>query len=294
MSSRDEQPRIAINYRSNKTKAVHSLLGVISGLVADRRLNEAEVIMLDTWLREQYFLRDDPDVIDIVDLTGDILADGVVTRAELADLKTLLGDILKFRDDGIESDKDIVNHLLGIVRGITADAELNEKEIKAMRSWLKGSYEIKNTWPFNILRTRIDNVLADGVVTDEESSDLLQFLSDMVGGGVADGVVDGMAMTLPLEDLESIDFDGRRFCLTGGFVYGPRKNVAKVISNNGGIVGNKVTLNLDYLVVGSIASTDWAHGSYGRKIETAMNLKDKGQQLHVIGEEVLMSSLNNR
>jgi hypothetical protein len=46
-----------------------------------------------------------------------------------------------------------------------------------------------------------------------------------------------------------------------------------------------VTLDLDYLVVGTAASRDWAGTSHGRKIEKAVAYQERGEDLMVIAEE---------
>jgi len=68
-----------INWSRNTDKAVNGLLGILSGITADRRLNELEVLFLDVWLKSNQHLSNDPDAIDLIDLISDILSDGVVT-----------------------------------------------------------------------------------------------------------------------------------------------------------------------------------------------------------------------
>lgn len=63
------------------------------------------------------------------------------------------------------------------------------------------------------------------------------------------------------------------FCLTGDFVYAPRRVCAEATAARGGVVKGEVSRQIDYLVVGSLGSPEWKHGSYGTKIEKAMRLK---------------------
>ena len=44
-------------------------------------------------------------------------------------------------------------------------------------------------------------------------------------------------------------------------------------------------MDLDYLVIGSLASREWAHTSHGRKIEKAMDYKKKGCSINIVSEE---------
>lgn len=49
-----------------------------------------------------------------------------------------------------------------------------------------------------------------------------------------------------------------------------------------------------YLVVGSFVSEGWSHGSYGRKIEAALALRDQQKTLAIISEETWRASLNEQ
>jgi hypothetical protein len=66
-----------------------------------------------------------------------------------------------------------VNSLLGIVEGISADAEINMREIGFLQSWMAEHQELRNRHPFNELMPVIEQALADGVISDEERQDLL-------------------------------------------------------------------------------------------------------------------------
>lgn len=45
-----------------------------------------------------------------------------------------------------------------------------------------------------------------------------------------------------------------------------------------------------YVVVGSVASPDWAHGCYGRKNELAMRYREEGGPLKIVSEDMLMTA----
>jgi len=46
-----------------------------------------------------------------------------------------------------------------------------------------------------------------------------------------------------------------------------------------------VTKKLNYLVLGSYVTDSWAHETFGRKIEKAMDYRDSGVPLAIITEE---------
>lgn len=129
-------------------------------------------------------------------------------------------------------------------------------------------------------------VLADGVVTDEERSDLLETLQALVGGSLReDGSVTGLATRLPVDTDVEIRFDGRTYGFTGKFVFGLRARCARAVEARGAAVERHVTRRTDYLVVRAMASRDWVHTSHGRKIERALELKSSGASLFIVVEE---------
>jgi hypothetical protein len=52
-----------------------------------------------------------------------------------------------------------------------------------------------------------------------------------------------------------------------------------------------VRKNLDYLVIGALASPNWTNSSHGRKIEKAMTLKEKGDPIFIIAAEQWVQAL---
>lgn len=178
-----------------------------------------------------------------------------------------------------------VESLLGLCKGLLADNVLNEEEIIFLDTWLKENEEITRVWPANVIADRVQAVLDDGVITQEEAEDLKSTLESIVGSGLQDGVVAGMARRLPIQKVDELDFEARLFCLTGKFVYGPRKKCENTITDRGGVVHPRVVAYSDYLVIGTLASRDWAHTSHGRKIESAIKANEEGSAIKIIAEE---------
>ena len=82
-------------------------------------------------------------------------------------------------------------------------------------------------------------------------------------------------------------FEGRSFCFTGVFVFsdGDRDQCEAAVRARGGMCYKHPTRDLNYLVVGSFVEPAWAFQSYGRKIETALELKSHGSTCKIISEE---------
>ena len=57
----DSQPLVrAFSFSIERDKALYGLKGILIGLVADQRLNEMELLFLDSWLQSQKFLSEEP------------------------------------------------------------------------------------------------------------------------------------------------------------------------------------------------------------------------------------------
>lgn len=175
--------------------------------------------------------------------------------------------------------------LLGICTGLIADGTLNDQEINFLRTWLNQNIEVTTIWPGNAIANRIDQILVDGVITAEERTDLIALLADISGNEFADtGSAAPAAPAVPFDNDAEIVFEGRTFCLTGAFFFGTRTACEKLIEKLGGQSLGNVTSKLDYLVVGTGCSDDWANTTYGRKIETALERRPRYGKPMIIPE----------
>lgn len=185
-----------------------------------------------------------------------------------------------------------IESLQGLCAGLVADGQLNDDEIKFLHLWLKNNESIANIFPADILNRRLQEVLADGRITEDERTHLHETLADLIGGTLQEtGTTGGGSTRLPVSDHGHVEISGCRFCLTGKFLLGPRKYCEDVIQVRGGNVADSVTTDLSYLVIGSLASEDWVHTSYGRKIEKAVEYQNKGHAIRIISERYLTSFL---
>jgi len=176
--------------------------------------------------------------------------------------------------------------LLGICSGFLADGKLVNEEIRFLDIWLADNNDIANTWPGEVVVARIRDILADGVITEEERDYLKTILSDLLGGTLEEtGATSGVATRLPIDNIKTIEISDNSFCFTGNFLFGTRKACEKAITQRDGIVSSSVRIDLNYLVIGTLASREWAHTSHGRKIEKAIDYKGKGHPIFIVSEE---------
>lgn len=178
-----------------------------------------------------------------------------------------------------------VEHLLGLCTGLVADGRIDDREVEFLNLWLKQYPEVTNVWPGKVIAHRVQSVLSDGVITSDERQDLFDTLQGVCGFQLpATGAAEAGVAEIPFDDDPSIWFDGRTFCFTGRFLYGTRAKCEREILRLGSIAVDNVSSKLEYLVVGSLIEPSWAHTSYGRKIEKALEYIEKGHGIAIISE----------
>lgn len=176
--------------------------------------------------------------------------------------------------------------LLGICTGMLADGYLVNEEIRFLDTWLSENEEIAGTWPGEVICARVREVLADGVISDDERQYLTETLSELLDGTLEQvAATAGMDTKLPLDPVTFIEVTDNSFCFTGTFLYGTREACEQAILDRGGEVTRSVRANLDYLVIGSLITDLTANTNYGRKIEQAVDLRSQGSRIKIVSEE---------
>ena len=200
-----------------------------------------------------------------------------------------------------------ISELIGICKGVLADGVISYTEALFILEWLEEHRIITDVWPAGILYQSLDNMLEDGVLDNDEEKDLLGLLVEITGIPIRvevaevteDGVVlDSMERTLntptmlPVHEPESgLIFQDKNFVMTGKFVFGARGKCEAAVRERGGNTQKGVTKATNYLVVGEIGSAEWAHSSFGRKIEKAVYMREAGHDIYIVREQVWVDQL---
>ena len=178
-----------------------------------------------------------------------------------------------------------IDSLIGISKGLTADGKIDQSEAEFLLGWLIQSRRASNNPIVENLLERVSAMLADGDLDREESGELLTLLHRIAGEPTEVGEL-AKATTLPIDNpLPVISFPERSFLFTGTCAFGTRKQCQEATASLGGVNAKSVTKRLDYLVIGTYVTDSWAHESYGRRIEKAMEYRDLGVPLVIITEE---------
>jgi hypothetical protein len=175
-----------------------------------------------------------------------------------------------------------INEMLGICKGLLADGALVDSEVTFLAKWFQTNQDVLKNFPAGEIYGRISRIYEDGIVTDEEREDLKELLTRVTGGMsstnsenvAANEVVRNASTTLPFDHPEPvIMIPGRSFSFTGKFVSGTRAWCVEQVLTRDGRFDERPTSGTYCLVIGALGSRDWAHTSFGRKIEAAMKFK---------------------
>lgn len=183
-----------------------------------------------------------------------------------------------------------VNELIGLSRGIVADGVVTQSEAEFLQKWLAANTAASDNPVVARLLERINDMLHDDKLDNDEAHELLQTLHNFSGGHFELGE-QLKSSNLPIDQpAPPILFDGMTFAFTGTFAYGSRKDCSRAVEQRGAKAGN-ITKVTDYVIVGAYATESWAHSSFGRKIEKAVSLRDSGHNLAIVAETDWVAAL---
>jgi len=274
----------AFNYSRNKAKFAYTLRGILQGVTADKKLNEAELVFLDMWLQSSNAEKTG-DTVDLLDLIADAIEDEIILDEELQEIHELINDIIEYGTESSLEIENTINELIGILRGITADEKITEEEFHHLDNWINENEHISDEWIVSQIIDKIKEIKDDGVVTKEELDNLLPIIKSLVGQSFAEtGLADGGVSEVFSSDIECFSHDGKTICFTGAFVNGKRASIENVAKELGATTVGNVTKKVDALVIGTFSSQDWRFSSYGRKIEKALKQQSKGHNIIILSE----------
>lgn len=277
--------------KSEANKVLNTLKGLVEGINIDNIINETEINELDNWWKKHFDLISKAPFNEIIPLVKQICEDKQITNEEYLDLKWTVDNIIsQNRYYDIVTCK--IQELEGIFHGILSDNEITNDEIDNLESWLFDNEDLMGTYPFDEIESLIIGIKEDGVITDKERNYLKLFLSEFIDSKNSNTInfdeinklrdditLSGICTINPL-----IEFKDKQFCFTGISKKYKRKEIAEKIENLGGIYKDSLSSKTDYLIIGDDSNPCWAFSCYGRKVETAMNMRKEGNKISIIKE----------
>lgn len=185
-------------------------------------------------------------------------------------------------NDGISSRQ--IDELIGFCRGVIADGAINQGEVEFLQKWLAANAAISDQPVIRTLYNRITDILADGVANKDECDDLLGTLHDFARGDIELGEV-LKSTSLPLcQPAPALRFAGQRYCFTGTFLFGKRKQCEDIVAEHGALSGS-LARTTNVLVIGLYATESWKHSSFGNKILQAVEWRDQSHPISIVSEK---------
>lgn len=272
-------------------KAVNTLRGLVAGITTDRSASQEEIDELASWCVAHKYLENRHPFNELIPMIERAYADGCVTPDEAADIVWLCNNFVSdcHYYDLITSG---VQFLFGLLHGIMADGEISDDEIHSLKQWIIANDYLTGVYPFDEVESLLMSILKDGIVTDDERDMLKAFFSNFIDLTISYNLnelkLNEMKEKYCIEGIcalcQEIDFEESMFCFTGESERAKRSEIAAIIESHGGKFNNNVTKKTRYLIVGNKGNPCWAFACYGRKIESAVNLRKSGQQLTIVNE----------
>lgn len=199
-------------------------------------------------------------------------------------------DTSRFRSKDIA--RANIDQLIGMSQMAIADGVVTQEEADLLHQFLIRASATPHPVTAALLK-RTSEFLADGVLDEEESKELLSLLASIANGDLEVGELDKPA-TLPLCDpAPNVTFPNNRFCFTGTFLFGNRKDCEDVTSEVGGESGG-FTKETSYLVIGRYVTDAWKHETFGQKIEAAMEQRAAEGRPYIISEDCWATALESK
>jgi len=275
------------------TNAIFSLRGIIDGIEADKILKIAELKALKSWIEQNKSFGKHPPFSTICEFVEIAVADNKLTKSEVDGITFLIEKSIP----SLFKLKPLV-YLQGLLKGFAADGILNDLEIKNLRKWLLDNENLlAGLWPFDELFTLSFSFKNVSDISPDYINYLKCFINDYIAIGGSSNLqfpidpnfqkpVSAVCATDP-----SIEFSGKKFCITGKSFKYSRSEIFDLIAKAGGIPTESASC--DYLVICAEGSTQWAFSTYGNKIASAIEMRKKGLSIFIISEKDLFDAIQS-
>jgi NAD-dependent DNA ligase len=258
------------------------LYGILWGIGCDKVITQKEHAALFDWMEENKAYQKDVNFHESFQMLTDVLEDGNLSAKEYGKLLRLVG--MHITSARYSNTTQAMQILMGIIKGILSDTQINAKEVSALYMWMQAHDNLKGNYPFDKIFDALTQVLADGILDPEEEKILLAIFEQFLNPRQTCACGNSLSGE---PSAVGINLSGKTCCLTGDFSYGTKAEVEKHISNSGGICIPTITREVDYLIVGGQGSEAWIYGNYGTKVKKALQMQENGHRVQIVGEDVI-------
>ncbi|SHK37337.1 hypothetical protein [Hespellia stercorisuis] len=156
---------------------INELIGIIKGINFDGVINDREVVRLQSWVDKNRNLAYEKYQIELIKMVDSVLEDHMIDDNE----KDLMLNTCEEHLKKIEDRSSRIYEINGIVEGVVCDGEVNEAEVLHLKEWMDAYGDsIRGHKPSAELCKAIDDVLEDGIVTEEEQAKPLDMLNTRI------------------------------------------------------------------------------------------------------------------
>jgi len=297
MSSEEELHQyVGFTGKQRRDTALHVLEGFLEGVGMDHVINPREHGELRDWIYSHERLAEKDLVFrELLKTLQIAIEDGKFEPEEIHDLRALC-QRAKLGGGYYDWTTHAIQELHGILHGLVSDLTINEVELHGLQDWL-GNYEgLRGVWPVTEIESVVVKVLADQRIDEAEHRMMLHFFSEFAENPK---IKSALPALLPSELMiagvcavdPDIQISGRVFCFTGVSSKGPRRLFAETVTQRGGGFIDTIRENLDYLIIGDEGNPCWAFTCYGRKVERAVQMRQRGHRLLLVHERDFWDAL---
>jgi DNA polymerase III epsilon subunit-like protein len=250
-------------------KSISEFYGIIRGFSIDNHITSEEAEYIAQWQGENNRYSRHKEIADILKTIDKILNDGMVTIDEIIELQATVKNYLSIMTS---SPITLATQILdGIMKGIIIDGKVTEGECRNLRQWLYDNIYLAGHYPFDKVIKVLEEVLLDGVVTQQESDGITAIIKELLN---------------PIESLKAQvnSVNNKHVCLSGNFAYGQKSAVEKYIIGKGGIIDSAIKKSTNVLLIGDYECQAYSNGTYGTKVKKALEYNEKGCGIQVLKE----------
>ncbi len=156
-------------------RANEMLKGILKGIAIDYKIEPAELAALTEWLSAHVHLVKQHPFREVAATIERVRLDNILTEDEHEDL---LEYFASFDDENsflLDCTTAATRRLHGVLHGITSDGIITDQEIRDLIDWLQDYGKFKDCWPFSDLWDLLNEITRDRHIDAKERDELQKF-----------------------------------------------------------------------------------------------------------------------
>ncbi|HCF61350.1 MAG TPA: hypothetical protein DFS52_25560 [Myxococcales bacterium] len=135
--------------KPNQTAAIEQLRGLLEGVSCDYSINEEETFAVQKWLEQHANLLNRSPFDGLARLLTRVMADGRIDEAEHEELLDWFASFADEKAPGVVTQTEALQRLAGAIRGLLADGVVTPEETESFRDWLRDYERFRRLWAFD-------------------------------------------------------------------------------------------------------------------------------------------------